>query len=168
MPVSNQPQCWCSEHCAMGWFMVDCNSVYFCHVYFQYMMQIVIMKPCRQAPQDTAFTCSHFHFLSLLLPSFALGNVNVSPCPSPWYFLYVYLYASLVRRCEHSCGGVIYTAVLMPVNLCRMQSEGRAKQIDRSKTCLGFCVLAWPGWTCFFSGEHALYTVWILQCVRIM
>ena len=38
-------------------------SVFFPHVYFQYMMQLAVMKPCSQAPHDT---CSHFHFLSLL------------------------------------------------------------------------------------------------------
>ena len=106
-----------------------------CHAYFQYMMQ-----GCRnetlQAPRDAVFTCSHFHFLSDA-PIIALGNVNVSPRLSPWYFLSVYLYASLVRRCAYlSAQGFMCAAFwwLSTWQSAEAECRRRADQITGSET----------------------------------
>lgn len=126
----------------MGWLMADYNSLSFCHVYFQYVMQIVLMKSLQ------AGTARYMFSLSLSLPlSFriiALGNVNVRLWILFRVFTWMHLWSADVNIC---CGGFIYTAFLMPLNLfTEMQSWGRANPDNWIQNCgLGWlCVLVWP------------------------
>lgn len=141
MSVSNQPQCWCSELCAMVWIIAEWNSVGFLPCLFP----VCDARLLQWKPAGTTRYGFHMHVLTFTfspsLPIIALGNVNVSPCLFPrFFFLSVFTCTHLWSTDVDICSGQLYDICYL--SDCRKQIQS---WWDLNRMPVSWvCVLAWP------------------------